>query len=63
MPFGLKGAPATFQRLADGLLDGMQDYAAAYIDDVAVFSTSWMEHLELLKEILRVKDAGLTLRA
>ena len=64
MPFGLKGAPATFQRLVDGLLDGTQDYAAAYIDDVAVFSTSWTEHLEQLKEILtRVKDAGLTLRA
>ena len=64
MPFGLKGAPATFQRLMDGLLDGTQDYAAAYIDDVAVFSTSWTEHLEQLKEILtRVKDVGLTLRA
>ena len=64
MPFGLKEAPATFQRLVDGLLDGTHDYAVAYIDDVAVFSTSWTEHLEQLKEILtRVKDAGLTLRA
>ena len=35
MPFGLKGAPATFQRLVDDLLDG-SDFAAAYIDDVVV---------------------------
>lgn len=34
MPFGLKGAPATFQRLMDVLLDGTHLYAAAYMDDL-----------------------------
>ena len=38
MPFGLQGAPATFQRLMDRVIQGMQDYAAAYLDDLIIFS-------------------------
>lgn len=40
MPFGLHGAPATFQRLMDQVLSGLQEYAAAYLDDVVIFSSS-----------------------
>ena len=29
MPFGLQGAPATFQRMMDRLVDGLQDFASA----------------------------------
>ena len=35
MPFGLQGAPATFQRLMDHVIQGLQDYAVAYLDDLA----------------------------
>ena len=45
MPFGLKGAPATFQRMVDKILNGLNKFASAYIDDVIVFSTTWSEHL------------------
>ena len=31
MPFGLKNAPATFQRLVNSLLNGMADRVATYI--------------------------------
>ena len=34
MPFGLQGAPATFQRLMDKVLHGMEEFAVAYLDDV-----------------------------
>ena len=64
MPFGLKNSPSTFQRLVDKLLDGTQAYAAGYIDDVAVFSNSWEDHLQHLREVLlRLRESGLTLRA
>ena len=34
MPFGLQGAPATFQRLMDKVLRGQEKFAVAYLDDV-----------------------------
>ena len=46
MPFGLHGAPATFQRMMDTLLREAETYAAAYLDDLVVCSTSWTDHLE-----------------
>lgn len=63
MPFGLKNAPATFQRLMDKLLSDCKDFAASYIDDTAVYSISWSDHLAHLRQVLqRLKDAGLTAR-
>ena len=63
MPFGLKNTPATFQRLIDTLFDDTQRYIVAYIDDVAVYSHEWVEHLQHLQEALnRIQGAGLMLR-
>ena len=45
MPFGLKNAPATFQRLVDQLFDGTSEYVAAYIDDIGVYSELWELHI------------------
>ena len=48
----------------DNLLDGTHLYAAAYMDDLVVFSGSWEEHLQHVDEILqRIEQANLTLRA
>ena len=61
MPFGLHGAPATFQRMMDVLLSGAGEYSAAYLDDLVVFSSSWPEHLGHLRAVLqRLREAGLT---
>ncbi|CAM5081823.1 unnamed protein product [Eretmochelys imbricata] len=64
LPLRLRNAPATFQRLVDGLLAGLGEYAVAYLDDVAIFSDSWAEHLEHLQKVFeRIREAGLTLKA
>ncbi|CAM4702436.1 unnamed protein product, partial [Caretta caretta] len=64
LPFGLKGAPATFQRLVDQLLRGMESFAVAYIDDICVFSQTWEDHVSQVRQVLdRLQGAGLTVKA
>ncbi|CAM5122436.1 unnamed protein product [Eretmochelys imbricata] len=64
LPFGLRNAPATFQKLVDGLLVGLGEYAITYLDDVAIFLDSWAKHLEHLQKVFeRIREAGLTLKA
>ena len=53
MPFGLKGAPTTFQRLMDVILSPSTRFARAYQDDIVIFSETWEEHLEHLEEVFR----------
>jgi hypothetical protein len=62
MPFGLQGAPATFQRMMDIVLDG-HEFAAAYMDDVIIHSLTWDGHLGHISTILqRLANAGLTIK-
>ena len=64
MPFGLQGAPATFQRLMDKVLRSMEDFAAAYLDDIIIFSADWRSHMLHLGKVLEsLKRAGLTVKA
>src|SRR6218665_1921163 len=63
MPFGLKGASATYQRIANKILEPRSDYADAYIDDFAVHSKSWEEHLKHLEGVsTSISNSGLTLK-
>lgn len=53
MPFGLKGAPATFQRLMTTVLSGIQGIKClVYLDDVVVFGENLSTHNERLREVL-----------
>ncbi|GBM37612.1 Retrovirus-related Pol polyprotein from transposon 17.6 [Araneus ventricosus] len=52
MPFGLKTAPATFQRLMDIFQNGLKVKTLAYLDDVIVLSSTFEEHLEDLRQVL-----------
>ncbi|CAM4688681.1 unnamed protein product [Lepidochelys olivacea] len=61
LPFGLHGAPATFQRLTDNLLHPHGKYVAAYLDDVIMHSPDWETHLEKVEAVLdTLRKAGLT---
>ena len=63
MPFGLHGAPATFQRMMDRLLVGCSDYSAAYLDDVVIHSTGWQDHIRHIRDILqKLREAGLAIK-
>jgi hypothetical protein len=63
MPFGLRNAPGTFQRLVDKLLSSCKDFAAAYLDDIIIFSNSWQEHVEHIRRVFdTIQGAGLTLK-
>ena len=61
LPFGLSGAPATFQRLMSTVLNGLLgDGVSVFLDDVAVHTHTVDEHLDALQEVLnRLVVAGL----
>jgi hypothetical protein len=61
LPNGARNSSKCFQRLADLILRGAEDYAAAHVDDFIVFSKTWDEHMEHLHDILtRLRRANLT---
>ena len=62
MPFGLSGAPASFQRLMDTILRDLP-FVTTYLDNVLIHSPSIEEHKNHPKVVFdRFQSAGLTLR-
>ena len=60
MPFGMKNSPATFQRMIHSVLQGLIG-CEAYIDDVIIYSSTWEDHMRIMKELFaRLKQAHLT---
>ena len=51
MPFGLVNAPATFQRAMSIALQGCEDCAIVYIDDILIYSQNHDQHLVHLKRV------------
>ena len=64
MPMGLTNSPATFQRLMEIALRGLQWHTCLiYLDDIVVFGTNFEEHLNRVEEVLdRLQVAGLKLK-
>jgi len=64
MPFGLCNAPATFQRLMDLVLAGVQwSYYLVYLDDIIVVGKTFHDHLQNLSVVpQRLKEANLHLK-
>ena len=56
----MKNSPATFQRLVNKVISGLND-VGAYIDDVIIYSDTWEEHLRLIRSFLdRLSEFQLT---
>ena len=63
MPFDLKTAPATFNRLMDRVLLGAEKYCDSYFNDGSVVSATWEDHVGHLRDVfMRVCKAALTMR-
>ena len=62
MPFGLSGAPGSFQRLMDKVLHGLP-FVVIYLDDILIYSTDANQHADHLRQVIsRLQAAGLTLQ-
>ena len=64
MPFGLKGAPATFQRLMNSILaDYIGFICFVYLDDIFIYSSSLEEHVSSIKKIFnRLREHNLKIQ-
>ena len=56
MPFGMKNAPSSFQRLMDTVLSGLEECSTAYIDDILIFSKNGKEMYLLFCNVCRRLD-------
>ena len=68
MPFGLRNAPAVFQRLLQKVLAGLNHdneapFVSVYLDDILVYSETFEDHLDHLQRVnSRLQNAGLKLK-
>ena len=65
VPMGISNAPPAFQRFINQTLAGLRDkVCVAYLDDILVYGSSFEEHLENLRKVLRrLQSKGIKLRA
>lgn len=62
MPFGLRNAAQTFQRLMDNVLQDMP-FAFVYLDDILIASTSAADHVQHMKQVFtRLRENALIVR-
>ncbi|MBW0571504.1 hypothetical protein O181_111219 [Austropuccinia psidii MF-1] len=60
MPFGIKNAPAHFQRMMDTLFqDGiLEGWMVVYIDDIIIYSETWEDHVQYRDRVLKLLALG-----
>ena len=64
VPFGLKGAPATFQRLMNTVLTGLNGIKTfVYLDDIIIYARDIPDHSKKLQEVFeRLRQFNLKLQ-
>ena len=63
MPFGLKNAPAVFQRFIDMVFHDLKPFTHVYIDDVIIFSQTLTDHVKHLHIVIqRLAEYGLIIQ-
>lgn len=63
MPLGLRTAPQVFQELMVIVLEGLEHFSMAYLDDVLIHSETLESHYEHIQNVFdRLKEHGLKLK-
>ncbi|MBW0567750.1 hypothetical protein O181_107465 [Austropuccinia psidii MF-1] len=54
MPFGIKNAPAHFQRMMDTIFQEeiLEGWMVVYIDDLIIYSETWEDHVQYIDRVL-----------
>ncbi|GJU25502.1 Orf y [Tanacetum coccineum] len=60
MSFGLKKAPAVFQRKMDKCFRGTESFIAVYNDDILVFLKNEKEHAKHLERIMHMRNEAIS---
>ncbi len=59
IPFGLKNAPAYFQKMMNEILEGsIGSHVFVYIDDIVIFSNTFEDHMQDLRKVLEKLKAN-----
>ncbi|MBW0532609.1 hypothetical protein O181_072324 [Austropuccinia psidii MF-1] len=55
MPFGIKNAPAQFQRMMDTIFQEkiFEGWMVVYIDDIIIYSEKWEDHVQYIDRVIR----------
>ncbi|MBW0474230.1 hypothetical protein O181_013945 [Austropuccinia psidii MF-1] len=54
MQFGIKNAPAHFQRMLDTIFQEeiLESWMVVYIDDIIIYSQKWEDHVQYIDRVL-----------
>ncbi|MBW0587143.1 hypothetical protein O181_126858 [Austropuccinia psidii MF-1] len=60
MPFGIKNAPAHFQRMMDTIFQDeiLEGWMVVYIDDIIIYSETWEDHVQYIDRVLKLLALG-----
>jgi hypothetical protein len=59
LPMGIKNRPNIFQQKIRDLMEGLEDFIRAYLDDILIITKgSYKDHLQKVAEVLKRRQAA-----